>query len=240
MFAHAFGHTVRPAAHVMQVVGLTHAAPGAHWVLLVQLVAQAVPEQTKVLQDCMDTGGQAPAPLHAAAKIAVPFAQEASRQEVVEPGKTQAVAVPLQNPAHGAVPVQAACPARGGPDTGAQVPASDVETLQYSHEPVHRLLQQTPSTHMLLMHSPGVRHVWPLAFLGVQVPPTQKLLTQSALVVQAAGKHAVPEDAHTTPPLQAKVLVGVTHVPAPWQVGAALSWALTHEGLPHVVLAGVK
>jgi hypothetical protein len=78
-----------------------------------------------------------------------------------------------------------------------------------------------------------------LAFLAVQVVPTQKLLTQSASTVQVAALHAVV-DAHTTPPGQDVVAVGVTQVPAPLQVGTARSWAAVHRVMPQLVFAGTK
>jgi hypothetical protein len=46
--------------------------------------------------------------------------------------------------------------------------------------------------------------------------------------------HAVAE-AQTSEPLQAVVVVGVTQVPAPLQVGAPVSAALAQEGMPQVV-----
>ena len=71
---------------------------------------------------------------------------------------TQAVDIPLHDPPHGAVPVQAGCPVRGALVTRLQVPASAVETLQYSHDPVQAVLQQTWSAQVLLAHSRAATH----------------------------------------------------------------------------------
>jgi hypothetical protein len=65
------------------------------------------------------------------------------------------------------------------------------------------------------------------------------VLTQSASATQVALLQTVG-DAHTTPPLQALVLAGVTHRPAPSQAGAARSCALAQLVAPQEVAATRK
>ena len=74
---------------------------------------------------CVWTAGQAPAPSHEAARVAVPPAQEGLRQEVESPGYVQAAGcVPSQLPAQ-TVPseAQAVRVPRGAPVAGEHVPA---------------------------------------------------------------------------------------------------------------------
>jgi hypothetical protein len=156
-FAHALGHTVRPAPQVEQVVP-KQAAPVAQEVLAAQVVPQAVPLHANAPQAWVDGAGQLPAPSQEAALVAVVPAQLAVRHEMAVVAKTQAADMPLHDPPQGAVPVQAVCPVRGAPVTRLQVPASAVEALQYSHEPVHAVLQHTPSTQELLEHSRAAAH----------------------------------------------------------------------------------
>jgi hypothetical protein len=217
----------------------TQAAPVAQLLLVEQLIPHAVPLQMLGLHIWVDAGGQLPAPSQVAALVAVPLVQLAVRQDVAVVAKTQAVDTPLHDPPHGAAPVHAGWPVRGAPATTLQVPASAAEALQYSQDPVQAVLQQTPSTQVLLAHSRAPAHNWPFAFLGVQVVPTQKLLTQSVSAAHVAGLHAVV-DAHTTPPAQVVVAVGVTQVPEPLQAGTARSCAALHAVVPQLVVAGVK
>ena len=62
---------------------------------------------------------------------------------------------------------------RGVPLTKLHVPAVAAETLQNWQAPWHALLQHTPSAQNVLEHSWFIAQVWPLAFLGVQVPELQ-------------------------------------------------------------------
>ena len=237
---HAFGHTVCPV-HARHPP-FTHAAPVAHWALLVHVVAHAFPPQRNGLQVTVEAAGQLPRPSQFAARVAVlsdaPLTQPALRHGVVVTAKVQEATCPLQEAPHGAAPVHAACPVRGAPLTRLHVPASTVETLQNSHEPWQVVLQQTPSAQAPLTHSRAARHACPFAFFGVHVVPTQKLLTQSASTAQLAGLHAVVEP-HSTPPGHGAA-VAVPHVPLPLQVNAGLSCEPVHRGSAQLVVTGGK
>jgi hypothetical protein len=119
-FTHAFGQTVWPDVQVVHRP-LAQAAPETHCVLLVQLVAQAVAPHTYLPQLWTVAVGQLPAPSQLAASVWDPLAQLADRQLVL--GNTHDAEVPLQVPAQVPLPLQAACPARGVPETLEQVPA---------------------------------------------------------------------------------------------------------------------
>lgn len=53
-----------------------------------------------------------------------------------------------------------------------QVPTKPVR-LHATHEPLHELLQHTPSTHWPELHSQVLLHEAPFAFFAVQVEPAQ-------------------------------------------------------------------
>ena len=80
-----------------------------------------------------------------------------------------------------------------------QVPMKPVR-LHATHEPVHALLQHTPSTHWPELHSQVLLHEAPLLFFPVQLEPEQ----------YAPGSHWVLEQPpeqlvlHTPEPLQPK------------------------------------
>jgi len=102
-FAHAFGHTVVPAPQVWHWLP-THAAPAAHWLLVLQVVVQAVAPQMKGAQGVLTGPGQLPLPSQPAAAVALPPMQLAMRQGVELVGKTQLALLPLQVDAHVPVP----------------------------------------------------------------------------------------------------------------------------------------
>ena len=201
-------------------------------------MGQAFPPHRNALHGTVATPGQAPAPSQDAACVRVFPEQLAARHEVLVPGKVQVLTAPLHVDAQGAVPVQARWPVRGAPLTRLQVPASVVETLQNSHDPVQAVLQHTPSAQALLTHSRAAAQAWPLAFFAVQVPLTQNPLTQSVSATQAGDLQADIE-AQMTPPGQAAA-VGDPQVPLPLQVGAGFSWEPEHIGDPQLVVAGGK
>jgi hypothetical protein len=212
-------------------------APPAHWALVVQLVRQAFALQMYGLQVAIVTPGQLPWPSQFAGRIdVVVVGQLASRHDVV--GKVQPVAVPLQDPLHGAVPVQAGCPVRGAPLMTLHVPAVCVDTLQNWHDPVHAMLQQTPSAQNPLLHSRGSKQPCPLARFAEHTPLSQKLLTQSVSATQVGGLQVVAV-LHTTPPGQAAV-VAVPQAPVPVQVAPRFSCEPEHTGSAHGVVTGGK
>jgi hypothetical protein len=201
-----------------------------------------VAEQRNALHESVDGAGQLPCPSQLAARVAVlvPAGQLADRQDVVFGAKTQVALVPLQLPLHGAVPVQAVWFVRGWPVIKLQVPAVLAETLQNWHEPVQALLQQTPSAQKVFTHSRPLWHAWPLAFLAVHAPLTQKLLTQSASAVQRAGRHAVVVvGLHRTPPGQGAALAA-GQVPAPLQKRCGVSWDTEHTGSAQLNVGAAK
>ena len=120
-FAQAFGQTVWPEVQGVQTL-LTQASPELHWLLLLQLVRQALAPQMNWPQPCVTAVGQFPAPSHPAASVCVPLEQLADRQDVVEVGKTQEVDDPLHALTQAPVPMQVPCPLRGVPEIVAQVP----------------------------------------------------------------------------------------------------------------------
>ena len=115
--------------------------------------------------------GQLPAPSQLAALVCTPAAQLCARQLVLEPGRVQAALVPSHEPAHVPEPAQPVCPALGAPLTNEQVPAE--VPLQYSHEPEHARLQQTPSAQNLDEHSSALVQGCPLALVAVHLPALQ-------------------------------------------------------------------
>jgi len=85
---------------------VTQFAPETHWLLPVQLVAQAVAAQTNSPQPWMTAAGQLPFPSQLAANVCMPAEQVAARQLVDEPGKTHDVDEPVQVLAQVPLPVQ--------------------------------------------------------------------------------------------------------------------------------------
>jgi hypothetical protein len=203
--------------------------------LVEQIVPHAEPLQILGLQTCVEMAGQLPLPSQVAAFVAVPLVQLAVRQGVEALANTHAADVPLHELPQGIAPVQAGCPVRGVPVTKLQVPASALETLQNSQDPVQAVLQQTPSTHELFAHSRAATHDCPFAFFGMQFGATQKLLTQSVSAAQVTALQLVV-DAQMTPPGHPIVVDGVTQVPAPSHIGIARSRPFAHAVAPQVIV----
>jgi hypothetical protein len=162
--------------------------------------------------------------------VIVPPLHDIERQVVSAPGILHVALVPSQVPAQLPLPLHAAWPVLGAPETKPHVPG--VLPLQYSHEPVQALLQQTLSAQKVVMQSVPVEHdcpcfalqaplesqvpvqrpfgssapftaaqVWLVVLHAMQVP-VQSLLEQHPLL----GMHTVVE-----PEVQA-VLVDPVHV----------------------------
>jgi hypothetical protein len=233
--AHALGQTLFPAAQAVQTPP-TQAAPETHWLLLVQLVSQAVAPHTNCPQLWVVAVGQLPAPLQLTAKVSVPPEQLAVPQLVDEPGKTQAVELPLQELAQLPEPEQLPWPLRGVPDTVAQVPGllPALVSLHPWQVPPQALLQQTVSTQKVLVHWSLALQLWPVPRLGMQAPLRHSPLTQSPSAVQVDALHAVP-DAQATPPGQAPG-AGTEQAPAPLQLPEVVSCPPLHEGVPQLTV----
>lgn len=120
-FAQAFGQAVWPEVQGVQTL-FTQASPWRHWLLLLQLVRQALVPQMNWPQVCVTAVGQFPAPSQPAASVCIPIEQLADRQDTEEVGKTQEVDDPLHALTQTPVPMQVPCPLRGVPEIVAQVP----------------------------------------------------------------------------------------------------------------------
>jgi hypothetical protein len=89
---------------------------------------------------------------------------------------------------------------------------------------VQLVLQQTPSTHEPLVHSPPAPHATPLLFFGTHVvPPQYEVDTQSAALAQLV-RHDVALAAH---------VYGLQLVTAPAQIPAPLHWLVVSEPAVH-------
>lgn len=152
-FAHAFGQTVWPDVQAVHVP-FTQAAPETHWVLAVQLVSQAVAPHMYWPQLLVVAVGQLPAPSQFAASVWDPLEQVADRQLVDVLANTHEAEVPLQALAQVPVPPQVPCPARGVPETLAQVPTvwPLLVSLHAWQVPPQVVAQQTPSAQTPLVH----------------------------------------------------------------------------------------
>lgn len=113
--------------------------------------------------------------------------------------------VPLQVPWQRPVPAQAGWPACGAPETKPQVPGEP--PLQYSHDPLQAVLQQTASAQLPLRHCVPEAHVCPVFVL--QAP----LALQVLAPVQLSGSSA---------------FVTATQVPP----GPVQDWHVPHDGAP--------
>ena len=100
------------------------------------------------------------------------------------------------------MPAQAGWPVFGLPVMKPQVPGE--LPLQYSHDPLQTLLQQTPSAQFPPMHSVPVVHVCPIFFL--QAPLASHVLDPAQLSESSA-------------------LVTATQVP----LGPVQDWHVPHE-----------
>jgi hypothetical protein len=129
--------------------------------------------------------------------------------------------VPSQRRPHTGSPgvaLHAAWFGSGWPTIGVQVPSLP-ETLHASHDPVHDVEQQKPSTQLLLAHSAAAAQVEPASFLQVplvsgvashdapapQVPVAQQTPSvQKPLGHALASAHVAPRPSMGThkPPLQ--------------------------------------
>lgn len=159
-------------------------SPATHWAGDEQVLKQLVfPLQTYWPHMIVVESGQLPFPSQTAALVADPLLQVGCRQVVSAPGREQVDLVPLQVPWQFPAPAHAAWPAFGGPVMKPQVPGEP--PLQNSHDPLHAVLQHTPSTQLLLTHCDPAEQVWPVFFL--QVPVTSQLLVP----VQLSGSSAL-------------------------------------------------
>jgi hypothetical protein len=202
--------------------------------LVVQLVAQAAPLHAKAPHDVA-------VPWHAPAPLQVP--------EVTEPPEHCAHAVPEGHSSHPppwhlpSVPHDVAGVAAQTP-RGSAVPSATVAQVpfaapvraaeQASHELVHAVAQQTPSTQKPLAHASGALHAAPTGCFAVQIVPAQKKpAAQEASLVQAARQLVAPQTyglhAATPPPW--------LQPPAASHVLAAVAAPFAHEATPHVVPA---
>jgi hypothetical protein len=107
--------------------------------------------------------------LHTLAVVATRFVHEPWVQTTVASGYVHNAAfVPLQVPAHGAVPEQPSRGARGLPVIVWHVPGFD-GSLHASHCPLHVLSQHTVSAQKPDLHSFATPQFWPASRLKAQV-----------------------------------------------------------------------
>ncbi len=144
--------------------------PATQSVSALHVVLHAVLPQTYGEQTVVPATGQLPAPVQVTAAVARPFVHDAAPQLTDAAACVQAPA-PLQVPVLPQVPLatQRVCGSITPVPTGEQVPTPfRLHARQVPHEPV---VQQTPSTQLLLEHSWVAPQVAPLPLRGTQLPP---------------------------------------------------------------------
>jgi hypothetical protein len=171
-----------------------HQSPLTHCASPLQEARQAVAPHTYGEQVCVTRLGHVPEPSQDAARVPVPAAQDAARQEVEAVGYVQVrTFVPLQLPPQ-AEPSERQEPRgeTGAPVTGQQVPTWP-PTLQASHWPVQPPSQQTPSTQLPVPHWFPAVQAWPAVFFGWQTPALhQSPPTHCASPLQEARQAVAP------------------------------------------------
>jgi hypothetical protein len=157
-----------------------------------QLPRHAVPLQTYSPQGLVARAGQAPAPLHAAANVAVLPTHDGARHCVVLAGYVHAVrSVPLQVPPQMLLSVaHAVREPCGVPVTGEHVPTLPA-TSQASHSPVQAPLQHTPSTQSPDVHEFPVAQALPFPIFGTQMLPLHQLPAEQSASAAQVVLHAV-------------------------------------------------
>lgn len=137
----------------------------AHWLSVVHVVRQPVPEQAYPLQEVVVGVAHAPLPSHLRAGVTVPSAQLAAAHATDVDANTQEVPVPShalpQVPAaHAGRPPRGVCPA----GSVEQWPTA-LARSQAWQEPAQAESQQTPSTHCPDVHWVALVHLLPFPTL---------------------------------------------------------------------------
>jgi len=134
---------------------------------------------------------QVPAPLHWPTLVCTPVEHDAEPHAVPVPGNVHAVwLVPSQYAPHVPLPVHAVRRpvVWAGPVTATQVPTLPVTSHAW-HWPEHAVLQHTPSTQLLLAHSPAALQVVPFGF--EQCPAAPGTLHAKPVELQTESQHVL-------------------------------------------------